>query len=170
MRTYVPYLVQTVLWNVQLSRPGHINLLDSWGGKIQERPKQHPVLTHLISSIKINIKPLSYQAKAGEPRGHSDTGSLVSPISYPLPLCHTHPQPMLALQPVYFSAQSSKGSLCYLCCLSHTEKEQKDPTHTPILQLLCILFSFSHPLWGWKGALEECVSIFSLKASLLQAF
>lgn len=31
--------MQTVLWNVQLSRPGHINPLDRWGGKSPGKAK-----------------------------------------------------------------------------------------------------------------------------------
>lgn len=106
------------------------------------------VLKHFISSVKINVKSFSYQNKADEARGHSDTGSLVSYPRHrttPPPSPHSHPSPLIP--------QLSHGRLMVPSLLPQTFRRRSGGPHPrPILQLFCALFSFVHSLGGWKGA------------------
>lgn len=102
------------------------------------------VLKHFISSVKINVKPLSYQNKVDEARGHSDTGSLVSYPRHrttPPPSPHSHPSPL--------TPQLSHGRLTVPSLLPQTFRRRSGGLHPcPILQLFCTLFSFVHSLGG----------------------
>lgn len=98
--------------------------------------------------LKINVKPLRYPNKEGEPGGHSHTGFPATPAA------HTSPKRFTRL-PLLHQAVRKKGEL-------HPAR---------ISQLLCILFSFRHSLGLWKAALEGCVaSTFSVSIFVASIF
>ena len=136
------YLVQAVLWNVQLSRPGHINLLDSWWGRSPGKGKITCCSNTPYQFYKNQCKtPLLPKQSGWAKRAIRHWFPCFIPTAIP-----PYPQPKLTPQPVYFSTQSPTVSLCYLCCLSHTEKEQEDLTPVPSCNYFVYCFPFSIPL------------------------